>query len=120
MSAADDHRDVSDRTDNLRTPVYPPLVLTSWKDIAAFLGKGVRTVQRWERELRMPVHRPSTGENGVVIAYPKSWLAGLSTATVTPTSQGAATAQSTFKRRMPYCGPAGEERASGRRLGWRG
>ena len=33
-------------------------VLTSWKDIARYLGKGVRTVQRWERELGLPVRRP--------------------------------------------------------------
>jgi hypothetical protein len=25
-------------------------VLTSWKEIAQYVGKGVRTVQRWERE----------------------------------------------------------------------
>jgi hypothetical protein len=33
-------------------------VLSSWKDIANYLGKGVRTVQRWERELGLPVRRP--------------------------------------------------------------
>ncbi len=37
-------------------------VLSSWKDIARYMGKGVRTVQRWERELGLPVKRP----NGVV------------------------------------------------------
>ena len=31
--------------------------LNGWKEIAAFLGKGVRTVQRWEREQGLPVHR---------------------------------------------------------------
>lgn len=35
-----------------------PVVLTSWKDIARYMGKGVRTVQRWERELELPVRRP--------------------------------------------------------------
>jgi hypothetical protein len=33
-------------------------VLSSWKDIAQYLGKGVRTVQRWERHLGLPVRRP--------------------------------------------------------------
>src|SRR3984885_4315700 len=33
-------------------------VLSSWKDIARYLGKGVRTVQRWERHLGLPVRRP--------------------------------------------------------------
>jgi hypothetical protein len=33
-------------------------LLTSWKDIANYMGKGVRTVQRWEAELGLPVRRP--------------------------------------------------------------
>jgi hypothetical protein len=33
-------------------------VLSSWKDIANYLGKGVRTAQRWERERGLPVRRP--------------------------------------------------------------
>jgi hypothetical protein len=32
-------------------------VLTDWKQIAHYLGKGVRTVQRWERDLGLPVRR---------------------------------------------------------------
>jgi hypothetical protein len=43
--------------------------LTSWKEIANYLGKGVRTVQRWERELGLPVRRPSHNEKHVVIAF---------------------------------------------------
>lgn len=31
--------------------------LNGWKEIAAFLGKGVRTVQRWEGEYGLPVRR---------------------------------------------------------------
>lgn len=46
-----------------------PHVLSSWKEIASFLGKGVRTVQRWETSLGLPVHRPS-GNRGVILAYP--------------------------------------------------
>ena len=33
--------------------------LSSWKEIASYLGKGVRTVQRWERQFGLPVRRPS-------------------------------------------------------------
>src|SRR5258708_192863 len=33
-------------------------VLTSWKEIARYLGKGVRTAQRWEQHLGLPVRRP--------------------------------------------------------------
>ncbi len=42
-------------------------VLSSWKEIAAFFGKGVRTVQRWEHELNLPVQRPS-GDKKIVFA----------------------------------------------------
>lgn len=35
-----------------------PVALTCWKDVARYMGKGVRTVQRWEREYGLPVRRP--------------------------------------------------------------
>ncbi len=44
-------------------------VLTSWKEVAEYLGKGVRTVQRWERRLGLPVHRPGNG-HGVILVLP--------------------------------------------------
>lgn len=44
-------------------------VLSSWKEIAQYLGKGVRTVQRWERQMSLPVHRPPGSNKGVVLAY---------------------------------------------------
>ncbi len=31
--------------------------LDSWKEIAAYLGRSIRTVQRWEKENGLPVHR---------------------------------------------------------------
>jgi hypothetical protein len=37
-------------------PDQPP-PLTSWKDIALFMGKAVRTAQRWERDLGLPIRR---------------------------------------------------------------
>jgi hypothetical protein len=43
-------------------------VLSGWKDIANYLGKDVRTLQRYERELGLPVHRPGGKTNGSVIA----------------------------------------------------
>lgn len=39
-----------------------------WKEIANYLGMGVRTVQRYERELHLPIHRPG-GQRGTVIAF---------------------------------------------------
>jgi|SRR5579862_5701600 len=43
-------------------------ILNSWKEIAAYVGRGVRTVQRWERELNFPVRRPRGKERSAVIA----------------------------------------------------
>jgi len=47
-----------------------PKVLTSWKEVAQYLGKGVRTVQRWERQLGLPVRRPAKAR-GCIIAVPE-------------------------------------------------
>ena len=45
-----------------------PRNLSGWKDIATYLGKGVRTVQRYERDLQLPVRRPVGRAKGSVIA----------------------------------------------------
>jgi TolB-like protein len=50
--------------------------LASWKAIAQYLGRDVRSVQRWERERALPVHR-LPGEKGSVFAYEgelENWL----------------------------------------------
>ena len=44
--------------------------LDSWKEIAQYLRRGARTVQRWEREEGLPVHRHQHGKLGSVYAYP--------------------------------------------------
>jgi predicted DNA-binding transcriptional regulator AlpA len=43
-------------------------VLSGWKEIAKHLGKGVRTVQRYERGVGLPVRRP-TDASAVVFAF---------------------------------------------------
>ncbi len=50
-------------------PATPkPMILNSWKDIANYVGRGVRTVQRWESELGMPVRRPRARSRSAVVA----------------------------------------------------
>ena len=44
-------------------------VLNSWKEVATYLGRGVRTVQRWEQELGLPVRRPRGKTRSAVIAF---------------------------------------------------
>ena len=54
------------------------MILKGWKDIAKYLGCGVRTVQRWEK-LGMPVRRPTKGKRSAVIAITEelaTWLKG--------------------------------------------
>jgi TolB-like protein len=49
----------------------------SWKEIATYLGKTVRTVQRWERLKGLPVHRHGHGKNGSLYAFKRDidqWL----------------------------------------------
>jgi hypothetical protein len=43
--------------------------LQSWKEIASELNRGVRTVQRWERKLGLPVRRVGKGPRGPVLAF---------------------------------------------------
>lgn len=53
-------------------------VLTSWKDIARYMGKGVRTVQRWEQDFGLPVRRPLSSNKKAVLARPReldAWVA---------------------------------------------
>jgi hypothetical protein len=48
-----------------------PNILTSWKEIGQYLGKGVRTVQRWEREAGLPVRRREGHTRHAVLAIPE-------------------------------------------------
>lgn len=45
-----------------------PHILTSWKEIGQYLGKGVRTVQRWEREGGLPVRRQTRSAPHAILA----------------------------------------------------
>jgi Tol biopolymer transport system component len=42
--------------------------LDSWKEIAAYMGRGVTTVQRWEQAEGLPVHRLPHASRGSVFA----------------------------------------------------
>ncbi len=53
------------------------LHLDSWKEIAAYLKRDIRTVQRWEKREGLPVHRHQHDERGTAYAYSAeidSWL----------------------------------------------
>ncbi len=51
--------------------------LDSWKEIAAYLRRHERTVQRWRRDRGLPVHQLPRGRRGGVYAFPEeldAWL----------------------------------------------
>lgn len=59
----------------------PPDRLESWKAIAAFLGRSVRTVKRWEADEGLPVHRHLHQRQSTVFAFRSeldSWRSGRS------------------------------------------
>jgi hypothetical protein len=64
-------------------PVVPSTAarrrLDSWKEIADYLRRGLTTVQRWERDEGLPIHRHVHTTGGSVFAYPEDldrWLEG--------------------------------------------
>ena len=53
-----------------------PLFLSGWKEIGGYLGKGVRTVQRYERQAALPVRRPAGKPSGGAVIATKAELDG--------------------------------------------
>lgn len=53
-------------------------ILNGWKEISNYIERGVRTAQRWEALLGMPVHRPALKDRSAVVAFSDEldrWLA---------------------------------------------
>jgi hypothetical protein len=44
-------------------------ILHSWKEIASYIGRGVRTIQRYELQFGLPVHRPAGSSRSSVMAF---------------------------------------------------
>jgi hypothetical protein len=44
-------------------------ILNGWKQISDHIERGVRTAQRWEAQLGMPVHRPALKDRSAVVAF---------------------------------------------------
>jgi hypothetical protein len=51
-------------------------LLNGWKEIANYVGRGVRTVQRWEHDLGFPAHRPRRKPRSAVIAFKHEMISG--------------------------------------------
>jgi Tol biopolymer transport system component len=61
--------DPQNRPSTASTQGQPDDRLDSWKKIASYLKRDVRTVQRWERREAMPVHRHQHDKLGSVFAF---------------------------------------------------
>src|SRR5579872_923721 len=44
-------------------------LLNGWKEIANYMGRGVRSVQRYESELKLPIRRPEGSDRSSVFAF---------------------------------------------------
>jgi len=80
------------------TPGVPArnATLQGWKEIAAELGRSVRTVQRWEQNLGLPVHKLGNTSGSPVFAFKDelhSWLRA-NADTRKPTNAGSSQATS--------------------------
>ena len=57
-------------------------ILNSWKEIASYMGRGVRTVQRYEQVYQLPVRRPARKNRSAVVALSHeidAWLTSIPT-----------------------------------------
>jgi hypothetical protein len=82
-------------------------VLNSWKEIAGYLGRGVRTVQRWERDLDLPVHRPWGRTHSTVLALPEeldAWVRSTATLREIPVDRKDTAKLQTIDRRANQMG----------------
>ena len=52
---------------NFNAAPEPNDVLNGWKEIAAHLGRSARSVQRWEHDLGLPIHRIATPDGGSIV-----------------------------------------------------
>jgi TolB-like protein/tetratricopeptide (TPR) repeat protein len=76
--------------------------LESWKEIAAYLGRDVTTVRRWEKGEGLPVHRHVHHKLGSVYAYTAELDAWRSKRAPVPVSDAADTGASEPVRRWGY------------------
>src|SRR6266403_1746665 len=56
-------------TSGRKGSTFPDKKLDSWGEIASYLGREVRTVQRWERTEGLPVHRHEHKKKSTVYAF---------------------------------------------------
>lgn len=68
--------------------------LTGWAEIARYLGRGIRTVQRWESQLQLPLRRSGNTKRGGVVLTTTDELDRWVANTLAPRETDAAPSQS--------------------------
>jgi hypothetical protein len=66
-------------------------ILNGWKEISNHIARGVRTAQRWEVRLGMPVHRPALKDRSAVVAFTDEldrWLSRTAPDTLNANGEG--------------------------------
>ena len=94
--------------------------LNGWKDIAAYVGKSVRSAQRWERELGLPTHRINTPDGQIVYARRSEIDAWRARMDRKPRGRAAMAAAEDPPAEVspPTVGPPGPRGFLGRGIGW--
>lgn len=78
--------------------------MDSWKEVAAYLRRGVTTVQRWEREEGLPIHRLPHARKGSVFAYRHeldAWLTARASLETKPHTAAPADSSPALPTRFP-------------------
>jgi hypothetical protein len=83
---------MSSSSDHSQIPIGPAQ-LNGWKEIAAYVGRSVRTVQRWEKDFGLPVRRFGLSRPESVFALPREIDAWFLTSQGLSARSGAASAE---------------------------
>jgi excisionase family DNA binding protein len=64
------------KSEEVRQKAFDGRQLTSWKEVAAYLGVSVRTAQKWEHERGLPVRRLPGGRGMVLVSVAEieAWM----------------------------------------------
>src|SRR6187549_1762448 len=90
--------------------------LDSWKEIAGYLNRSVRTLYRWEKDEGLPVHRHQHKELGSVFAYKSELDAWVSARSPEQDFQPPSDQTARARHAFPHCRP---HPGGGRRRDWR-
>ncbi len=96
--------------------------LESWKEISSYLKRSVKTCQRWEIELGMPIHRLDGTPCARVFADPDeldAWISGKTHKGLAPDSKPGSVWRNKWARPLLFVSGVATVLLSGTFVGWR-